>query len=282
MVTIQSPPPAPNLSIRNTNDVAYLKGDADTDGSVRFKFDTIGNINNIELRAGGVWNDTGLRFASSSIGLGHDMIISAVSSFLETTNPSGTIGFPRALIPHIEFREPGGTTEPAHMPIVDIVRTFEVFPGPQVGEKTGTVITQSLSVLPRRLLKQSVHQVGSFNSTADVQVTYYSGNDNTGGIINRINLPPSTMLNGQPLVIEYGEDFGFDGAVSIFLEFVSANSMALQTNVDGDLITQHVGHELQDLDILLEEFILTKNLDFIFTNSLDFMYPLRFPHIPTI
>lgn len=253
----------------------YIVGDANTDGSIRFQFTDPDTTAHIESRVNGVWNDTGLRFSSSSVRLGRDMIISAVAGFIETVNPSATAGHVRSLIPHIEFDELG-TLEPPHMPILNALQSFDVFTGPAVGEIINTTIGQSLAQIPSRVLEQTVHEVGSIAATAPVTVSFYTGNDNTGFLFNRLNIPASQFIANQPLIIDYGDDFGFEGGISIFQEFTSTDPFSLKTNSSGDIITIHTGHELSETDVVLNEFILSNDLDIVFNNSLELVTSNRF------
>ncbi len=238
------------------------------DGSIRIMFDDndpAPAVSHIELLEDGVWNDTGFRFSSASVFLGRDMILSAVSGFIETRNPSATVGHIRSLIPHIQFGNQG-TTEPADMPVLDILKTFAVFPGPTVGDINSTTIGQIISSAPSRVLKTSEHQVGSsIPATAPIQVSFYVGTDNTGFLFNRFNLPTSSMATlGAPLIIDFKEDFGFEGGSSIFQEFKSDNLISLAINGSGDVLTSHTGHELKEIDIVLDDQILNNANEFVF------------------
>jgi len=71
-------PSGTDVSVRNPRDGIYIKGDADTDESIRLLLDSTATIAHMERRADGVWNDTGLRLSAASIELGRDFIISAV------------------------------------------------------------------------------------------------------------------------------------------------------------------------------------------------------------
>lgn len=264
-----------NPAISNPFDTLYLKGNENTDGSIRLILTPPDEMGHIELREDGVWNNTGFMFSSGSISLGRDLLLSAVGPFLETVNPSMVVDHLKTLIPHIEFTM-AGTTGAGHMPILDARETFIVFAGPPAGEIISTTIGQTFTVSPTRLLHSTTHEVGSVGASAEIQVNYYKGVDNTGILINDMMLPSSDMIAGQPLTVVYDSDFGFENVETIFFEFVSDNNISLAINAGGDVITSQDGHTLAELDIMLDEFVLTNDLSFVFDNNLNFVVHNRF------
>lgn len=264
-----------NLALNNPFDTLYIKGNENTDGSIRLIFVAGDMTAHIELRTDGVWNDTSFRFDSGSVLLGRDLSLSAVGGFLETVNPSEMVNHLKTLIPHIEFTITG-TMGAAHMPILDARETFTVFAGPSTGEIIGTTIGQTFTISPTRILHSATHTVGSVGATAEVEVSYYKGTDNTGTLINRMMLPASAMVASQPLTIIYDSDFGFENIEMIFFEFISANNISLETNAGGDVITDQDGHTLAELDVILDEFTFSNELDLTLDNELNFCIPNRF------
>lgn len=268
-------PSSIDVSSNNPNDIVYIKGNETTDGSIRFIFTAGDNEASIELRTSGVWNDTGLRFASSSVSLGRDLRIGAVGGFVETLNISEIDDHIKALLPHIQF-DLTGTTEPAHMPILDKRETFVIFGGPAFSEVSGTVLGQVFSAIPTRILHSVTHTIGSVAATADIQASYYKGTDNTGPLLSRFNLPPSAFPANTPITITYEDDFGFENAQDIFLEYTSPNTISLVTNASGEILMDQDGHDLDELDILMDELVLTNDLSLTFDNNLGFITNNRF------
>ena len=255
--SVQFNNPTSNAFI-TSNPLAFDIPDSAPDGSIRFQFTTGDPTAHLEAKASGVWNDTGLRLASSSLLLGHDLRVSAVGGFVESLNISEILEHLRALLPHIQFDTLGTTNQQAHMPILDIREDLIIFPGPSTGEILGKVIGQVFSAIPTRVLHSATHEVGSISSTSQVQVSYYKGTDNTGPLLNRFNIPANAMVADQPLTIVYDSDFGFENATNIFFEFVSAKDIALKTNVSGDVITTQNGHILAEEDILLDMMAINR------------------------
>lgn len=266
---------SPNPAINNPFETLYIKGNENTDGSIRLIFTEGDNFAHIELRTNGVWNDTSFRFDSSSVLLGRDLSLSAVGGFLETVNFSMMVDHLKTLVPHIEFTT-AGTTGAAHMPILDARETFIVFDGPKTGEIIGTSIGQMFTISPTRVLHSAEHLVGSVGATEEVRISYYKGSDNTGTELNRMKINANDFVADDPLIITYDSDFGFENIQTVFFEFTSAADISLATNAGGDVITSQDGHTLAELDIMLDEFVLTNDLSFVFDNNLNFVVHNRF------
>lgn len=280
---VQGPRGGPDVTRRNKRGLIYLTTDVTADnsletapeGSIRIAFEAGDPTAHIEKFASGVWNDTGFRFASSSILIGRDLQISAVGGFLETLNISEIDQHIKALLPHIQF-DINGTLGAAHMPVLDIREDFVVFPGPTTGEIVSTTIGQAFSAIPTRVLHSVTHEVGSVSSASPIQVSYYKGTNNTGPLLNRINLPANSMVANTPLTIVYDSDFGFENATNIFFEFISTANISLDTNAGGNVITTQNGHTIDELDILLDEMVLANDLSLTFDNNLNFVVHNRF------
>ena len=274
-------PPGVNVGVNNPDKTVYLgninagqPANANTDGTIRLIFTVGDSFAHIELRANGVFNDTGFRYAASSVSIGRDTILSGSAGFIETRNPSGIVGHTRGIIPHIEFDDDG--TKLIHTPILKAEELFDVFTG-AVSETTATTIGINLGVSPGRFLEESIHEVGTVGSTAPVVVSIYQGTDNTGFIKDRRTLPANTMVANTTLEIDYDNDMGFrDGEVN-FMEFVSTANISLKTDSGGNPLTKHEAHELDELGILTENLALNENLDLVFDESLNSVYGEQFP-----
>ena len=261
----------------NQEGYIYIVGDEFTDGSIRLILTPGETIGHIEKRTNGVWNDDSLRTASSSLELGRDLIISATAGFISTDNPSETVGHQRTLLPHIEFDSQLGTVTPAHYPTLDSRKTFIVYDGPATGQKSGTLIGQIVVVAQRTVIQTSIHQVGSIGATDLIDVSLYKGTDNTGLLISRQNLPASAMPTDGTLNIVYDEDIAFDQGENIYHEWTSAAPISLKTNAAGDVLTTHLGNELDEVDAVLDELVITNDLCIVFDNSFNFIVNNRFP-----
>ena len=68
----------------------YINGDSETDGSIRLVPDlSSGTELEVQRRSDGVWNDTGIVIAASTIYLGRELQISAAGEYMLTKDGHG-------------------------------------------------------------------------------------------------------------------------------------------------------------------------------------------------
>lgn len=280
-LAIQEPGGGPDVTRRNKRGLIYITTDSTADNSletapensIRIAFTPGDTSAHIEKFLNGVWNDTGFRFASSSVGVGRDMTISAVAGHLETLNPSAAQGHTRGLIPHIEFNDFG--TVAAETPIVNQERDFVVYSG-AVSEIIATTIGINLGTVPSRIIEFSEHEVGTVGSSAPVTVKFFTGSDNTGFLFNEKRLAANALVANTQLKIPYDLDLGFEGGISIFMEFTSTANFSLKTDIGGNPLTTHEAHELDEVGILTENLMIDEDLNLMFDLELNPVYAIQF------
>ncbi len=248
-----------DVTVTNPNDLVYIKGDATTNGSVRFR--VADGVTSIRQRINDVWNYGSLLISSGSLLLELDMVLGALAGFLRTTNPSGSVGHNVSIIPHIEHDDiTGTTTKQLHVPITNIAATFVLF-STAVSQVSGTVLGQSIADTPGRALSTSVHEVDTTGATSTVTVKWFIGSDNTGTLVNDRDFQASDFLASSTVTLDYEEAFGLDDGVSYFQEFSSANEFSLKTDVGGNILITHTGHEIAELTGVTENQYYDKNLN---------------------
>jgi len=281
-LVVTNPGGGPDVTRRNKRGILYITSDETADnsldiapeGSIRIDFHPGDSVAHIEKFLNGVWNDTGFRFASSSVSIGRDTILSGSAGFIETNNPSGIVGHIRSVIPHIEFDDQG-TGQP-QTPFLKAEEVFDVFTG-AVSETVSTAIGINLGVSPGRFLEMSIHEVGTIGSSAPVTVSIYLGTDNTGFIKDQRILPANTLVANTTLTINYDNDLGFRAGEQNFMEFTSTTNFSLKTDIGGNPLTKHEAHELKVESLLTENLMLDLDLNLMFDLSLDPVYAIQFP-----
>lgn len=123
------------------NSVLYVRGDEDTDGSIRVTPDTgTDEQMEVQLRKNGLWNDTGLQIAASTIHMGRELLVSAAGEYLYTRDQSLSL---QTLHPHREFANAAGTKDFTHIPTLAApVADFVL-----QGDDTGVITVTSASAL---------------------------------------------------------------------------------------------------------------------------------------
>jgi len=75
-------PQGVNVGVHNPGETVYIKGNANTDGSIRLVTSERGEVASLEIRTSGIFRSTGLNLAAGSLSLGLDLSIAAQGSQL--------------------------------------------------------------------------------------------------------------------------------------------------------------------------------------------------------
>jgi len=122
----------------NPREILYIKGDANTNGSLRLMPDVTDENFEFQLRQDDVWNDTGIQIAASTIHLGRDLQMSGAGEFIRTTE---VINDTESLVPHVTYDDDG--TEIAHTPILGPKFTRFIVQSDDASEITGTTLVST-------------------------------------------------------------------------------------------------------------------------------------------
>lgn len=165
----------------NDLDVIYIRGDAVTDGSLRYSVTPRGNtdITEIQRRRNGVWQPTSFKTGADSVAVGTLVALSAAGDNLITTDADNHIHF------HARSSFENGVTN-GLANIVNALAFFErvVFRSDESGEFTGQVIsTVDLNITAHLLTSKFYFKTGAAAATAPVRIQSWEGTDDTGLLI---------------------------------------------------------------------------------------------------
>jgi hypothetical protein len=208
--------------VKNEDNFIYLKGDADTDGSMRIIPDLVNGLNfEFQLRTDGVWNDTGIDIAASTIHIGRDLKIGAAGDYIHITDRDDDFN---AIVPFLKYSDAGTGLYP-QVPILGEKKTTYF----QTDDTTTYHSTlHSWTAYPPLdfLVEGMIFKTGAIAATAPVKVRIFKGVDNTGELFFEQNYPPamfpantevSIVLggmaefhDGEPHYHEISSDVAFD------------------------------------------------------------------------
>ncbi len=274
-INISYPGGGPDVTRRNREQILYIKGDANTDGSLRLIFIEGQEEVVIQLRDDGVFNDTSFRVAASSIAIGRDLKIGGAASFIETFNPSVADEHQRALVPHITFGDEG--TEFVHTPVTKPIAESVIF-APAVSEIISTTIGINFTTTHARIIKTIEHQIGTVGASDPVVYSIFAGTDNNGILIVERNLGIGQLIAESPLLIQFNFDMGLRNSQDYFIELTSPNAFSLKTDSMGNPLLTFIEEELGTLDIVTENLVWDNDLNHVLNSSLDPVYLNQFPH----
>jgi hypothetical protein len=242
----------------NYGDKLYLSGNEFVDGSLRAIPDLVTGENfELQLRTNGVWNDTGLQIAASTVFLGRDLELKGAGDWVHTTDIQGDH---KALVPHIEFTDAGGTVQSGHMPILTpLIENF-----PIQTDFSQEIVTQNYTVTqinPAELLAKRAHyKTGSVAATQPVNISYERP---LGTIFWTQNFPASRFPANTDVTIELkGLLEGFTNE-----EIITVITSVADFSLLGDLAG--TAYTLLDFYLLSEEQIMTSTtgMDRILTDQ---------------
>lgn len=255
--------------VSNPGNIVYVKGDERTEDSLRLVPDVLGENIEMQRRLNGVWNDTGIQIAASTIHLGRDLRISGAGQFIRTFD---VIDNASALIPHVLFDDTGTVIDP-HMPVLSPQVTRFVVQPDFSSEVTGTELTVVFTSPIRAVRSRLYFRTGSIGATAPVQFTIRRGSS-TGPIIFQRNLPTSLMATPDT---EFQVDL--EGLIQqnvgdqIHSAFVSENLLSLAGNSSGVFFVALDFCFLTTEDIVTDTFVVGNDLSLALSNSLQFAKP---------
>lgn len=155
----------------NPSNIAYIKGDENTDGSLRLLPDTsFGTEVEFQVRQSGVWNDTGILIAASTVYLGRELQMSGGGEYVLTKDLSADI---RSLIPHVRFDQVTGTEEIVVVPKVSALASDVILQSDDTGEISGTTIQWAALSTDLLLANTLLLKTGSTAATGDVTVKLF-------------------------------------------------------------------------------------------------------------
>lgn len=180
-----------DVTVDNSGNVIYLKGNETTDGSLRMIPDTsFGTEFEFQIRENGVWNDTGILIAASTVYLGRELQVSAAGEYILTRDDSEEI---RSLVPHVRFDPVTGTADEVVVPSVSALSSNVIIQSDDTGEVSGSTI-QFIGVATDTLLANTLLlRTGVSSATGDVTVKLLR-TSYTDGLFFQRSYPQTTFV----------------------------------------------------------------------------------------
>lgn len=203
----------------------YINGDSETDGSIRLVPDlSSGTELEVQRRSEGVWNDTGIVIAASTVYLGRELQISAAGEYMLTKDGDTEI---KSLVPHVRFDAVDGTAGSVAVPNVGALQPGVILQSDDSGEISGTTIQFPLVSTDLLLANALILKTGATAATAEFTLNLYR-NAIGDGLFYKRTYPASRFPANSDVTLST------DGLVEIFdnstfyAEFVSTEVISLK------------------------------------------------------
>lgn len=246
----------------------YVVGDEYTEGSLRLVPDVLDENVEMQRLTDGVWNDTGIQIAASTVHLGRDLQVSGAGEWIKTHEISG--GY-TALIPHSPFDDDVGT-DPPHAPIVGekAIRAFQQ--SDDAYEVIGTDISSILHNTTTTLRSRLYLKTGSVGATKPMTIMMHRGPAHEDLIFWMRTFPASLMSTpNTEFQIDLLGHLQGETNEEIGLHIMSAAPISVKANSSGVFYNAADLSPFGDEELIQDNLLLTDDAGIIFTNNGDFV-----------
>lgn len=209
----------------NDENIVYIRGDADTEGSIRFVVDNAKQISKIEKRRQGIWQPSSMRTGPNSVFVGERVALGAAGHHLVTEDTDGHSHF------HVHSIFDGETTT-GDSTIINAF-FFEarvIFQPDDSGEFTGLSISKVDAVTAHTLSKKFYFKTGATAATEAVRIQTWEGTDDTGAIIFDQTYPFSDFPANTEISLDMDGYVEFDAGTNVFTTISSPAAFSLKTD----------------------------------------------------
>jgi len=212
-----------DLTIHNPQRVMYLSGDEFTDGSFRLEpADEHTNFPHLELRADGIWEDTGLTLSPDTLFFGDDVSLGGVGSHLQVNSTEGNS---KSLLLEVVFDD-AGTGQP-HTHVLGPLQERVVFSSNETGQITGSLFELPATSFLTAFRYKYYFKTGSVAATSPVTMELSKGSTPGGVIIFRTTMPASQWTANTEVVIELVGALSLTIGAPLLLTMRSDNDFSL-------------------------------------------------------
>jgi len=202
---------------------SYIKGDENTDGSLRFTANTDNTIT-AEERIDGIWIDSAIR--GNLLFAGRNANLKAIGDILHIDAFGG-----HYLIVQSEY-DNNGSKHP-RTPIVGAKEIRIISTVDESGELIGNNVSYSITPTVDQIIDKIYYKTGSVAATEDIVWTAFPTNDPTGLYVKRV-IPASQWIANTELSFDF-ESFGLLKDVSFTGHLESIAPFSIKTDV-GNII----------------------------------------------
>ncbi len=224
-MTITYPP----IDVTQFNDdgFLYIKGDADTDGSIRFSEDASKKIGIIEKRINGVWNLSSFKAGGKSFNIGERVAVAAGGHHL-ITEDSATDSF--HFHAHLDFDGELSETDAKILNAYKFTQR-EIFQPDNSGSITTTAFEFILPSTRHTLTRIGYFQTSTLAASQPIRIRVWEGNDDTGILNFDQTYPTSLFPASSEIILDFDGYLEFDKGINYFFRLESDENFSIKTNI---------------------------------------------------
>jgi len=264
----------PNVEVRNDTQIIYLKGDEDTDGSLRMIPSVDQQEFHFQIRLEGVWADASIQISVGSIVMGLDLQIESAGGWIITSS-HGTSGAVKRIIPHTHFSDNGSFGR--HSAEVG-KKVFRNIIQPVYDDEIIVTSTSTIIVPPVNAWISKVYvKIGSVAATENVMVTLRRINE-FGSIYFQREYPPHVFGPALTEVeVELKGLIQITEGFPVHVQIESSANLSFQSYSLTDQIWYALDTQaFEAIGFLQDSMTLTNDAGLVFSNSGDFVTASKF------
>ena len=253
-MSISSFAPGESGGVADTNYVGtvYLYGDEDTDGSLRIVPDLDkGTEFEFQRRQDGVWNDTGIVIAASTVYLGRELQISGGGEWVLTRDDSSSL---RSFLPHVRFDLVEGTDQTVAVPSTGAISAGVILQPDDSGEISSSTI-QFIGLSTSTVLANALILKTGAAATGAVKVKMHRDTFDGAGLFYERNYPASSFPTDSEVLLSTDGLVELRAGEPFFVTLTCEGTLTLKA--DSTNTTPYFGgdsYELTEHTITPDEF----------------------------
>lgn len=264
---------SPDVTKNNSFDVIYVKGNEVTDDSKRLRYESAGDVIQIEGRFAGAWQKTRLSVAPSSLLLGPDLGLSTAGAHFVTERADGSN---KTLYPHMPINNDNlsGTSGNLINPILGEKLIRIPFVPDDRGEFIGTYFQEAPILSPGdTLVTKAYYKVGSVAATKPIRIRVWEGPDQSGPLVWDFNYSAGVWgpANTEIEIITGGWlEFQADTLYNIL--YTSDEPFSVITNIEVDSAWSYLDvYPIDHIDVLQDNMSISREASLTLDREANFV-----------
>ncbi len=216
----------PPISRTNPLNFAYIRGDATTEGSIRFSVDGNSDIALIEKLDSGVWNKSSIKAGGDTLWVGENVGIQSVGHHIATESSEPN---------HLHFHANSEFNGQISTSDTKIVNAYSyspklVFQADESGSFTGTSFSYTIAPFSNIIARIGYIKTGLVAATSNIKIQIWEGTDDTGTLIHDQSYPYSDFTANTEVGTLWRGYLEFTKGTNYFIKYSSDANFSLKTN----------------------------------------------------
>lgn len=231
----------------NDKSVFYMRGNENTEGSIRFSIDSDMLCTNIEKKINNLWQPTSFETGPNSLWVGKNVGVASLGHHLASESSDGHLHF----LVHSEY-DGQLTTCDSQILYADYYAAYVPVQPDESSEFTGTVFNYSRLTTSHALLEKFYIKIGSTPATSPLRLEVWQGTNDTGTLIFDQYYPTNLFTANTEVGLDLQGKLEYSNNTNYFFRLSSPENFSLKTNAVGTEWTLAIAFSRVREDSLLQ------------------------------